>query len=91
MSTGRKQFQIKFGADPIVKHYIKTKKHIDLGLYSEMEYYDSKNKKIIYWMLFPYVYNGTNYIWNEDKLTFSTFMQLSNFAKNLNFKLDVSN
>jgi hypothetical protein len=90
MSTGRKQFQIKFGADPMVRHYVKTKKHTDLGLYSEMEYYTPKNKKIIYWMLFPYVYNGTNYIWTEDKLTFSTFNQLTNFANELKFKLDVS-
>lgn len=90
MSTGRKQFQNKFGTDPIVKQYINTRRHIDVGLYTEMEYYNSKNKKIIYWMLFPYVYNGTNYIWTDDKLTFSTFIQLTNFAKELKFKLELS-
>lgn len=39
-------------------------------------------------MLFPYVFNGVNYIWTEDKLTFSTFKQLTNFAKKLNFRLE---
>lgn len=41
-------------------------------------------------MLFPYVFNGTNYIWTDDKLTFNKFEQLKNFSKELGFKLERS-
>lgn len=88
MSTGALKFKEKFGTDPAVKFYVKNNKCIDAGIYSEREYVNSKNKKNIYWMLFPYVFNGVNYIWTEDKLTFSTFKQLTNFAKKLNFRLE---
>ena len=89
MSTGKMQFLKKYGNDPAVKYYVSERIHIDLGIYSEMFYY-TKNKKIIYWMLFPYVFNGTNYIWTDDKLTFNKFEQLKNFSKELDFKLERS-
>lgn len=82
MSTGKAQFLKKYGVDPLVKIYIDQQTEIDEGVYTKMCYYD-KNKKIIYWMLFPYRNNR----WTDDKITFRKFEQLTNFAKKLNFKL----